>query len=328
MASWTLEPESAAAALIVSALNALDLSGAILQAGGSTSLAHHVPTCELIHWSRRLTPGAVVQAEPPAGPYTAAILRLPKSRDEQLMATHQCLAALTPTGRLIVYGGNDEGVRSFQKNLATLGSVSTVAARGHGRILELARNNLTAPLRPGLIDWRTIGGSRSWVSYPGLFAGGAADPGTALLLAHLPPLSPTAKILDYGCGPGAISAHLKDTYSQAKLTLLDNDSVALVAAAENVPAVTVQLGDALAAATGGPFDMIVSNPPLHSSFKEDLTALHQLIATAPSHLAPKGLLILVVQRRIALDRALAAAFPQVSTLADDGRYRVWLAQRR
>ncbi len=326
MTRWTSEPEAAALALVASALEDLELGDTILQAGGAP-LANLLPGRAVVHWNRRVSSAAIVQPEPPPGPYAAAVLRLPKSRDEQLMAAHQCLAVLAPAGRLIVYGGNDEGIRSFHKHLAELGSVVTVAARGHGRILELARSDLSGHLLPRLADWRRHATAGQWVSYPGLFAGGSADPGTALLIGHLPPLPLAAKVLDYGCGPGAIAAAIRIASPGVDLTLIDNDSVALVAAAENVAGARLHLADALTPPTGA-FDMIISNPPLHSGFKEDLSALHRLIATAPAHLTAHGKLVLVVQRRIALDHALASSFANVETTADDGRYRVWLAHGR
>jgi 16S rRNA (guanine1207-N2)-methyltransferase len=257
---------------------------------------------------------------------------LPKSREEQRMAAHQCLGVLAPEGRLIVYGGNDEGVRSFQKNLGELGPVETIAARGHGRVLSLRRADVAVPVRARLSEWREehaqAGGSPAWISYPGLFAGGAPDAGTALLLAKLPKVAAGARVLDYGCGPGALSAALRRAEPAVQLTLLDNDSVALVAVAENVPGATLVLGAALAAVGAQKFDLIISNPPLHLGFRETTEPLLRLIAEARGHLSADGQLVLVVQRRIALDDALAKVFGTVETVADDGRYRVWRAWGR
>ena len=56
--------------------------------------------------------GGIRGAWPPAGPFDPALLRLPKARDEQEMAVHAALERAAPAGRLIVYGGNDEGIRS------------------------------------------------------------------------------------------------------------------------------------------------------------------------------------------------------------------------
>jgi 16S rRNA (guanine1207-N2)-methyltransferase len=107
--------------------------------------------------------------------------------------------------------------------------------------------------------------------------------------------------------------------------LLDADAVALVAASENVPAGRTILGAGLSATRRARYDLIVSNPPLHTGVREDHRTLERLITEAPPHLMPGGRLVLVVQRRIPLDRLLATGFDTIETLADDGRYRVWAA---
>ncbi len=343
MARWADDPESAAQALIAGALDELMAIGgqtlgpdpvprAVLLAEGAPALCTLLEQRKVaVHaWCRRAYSERSATPEPPPGLFDASLLRLPKSREEQRMAVHQCLGALKPDGRLIVYGGNDEGIRSFQKNLAELGPVETIAARGHGRVLQLKRGTVTAPIRPRLADWREAHPGpygKPWISYPGLFAGGAPDPGTALLLAHLPKIAPQARILDYGCGPGAIAAAIRRVEPTAVLTLLDNDSVALAAAGENVPDATQILSGSLCAISAQKFDLIISNPPLHAGFRDTLEPLLRLIAEAPAHLTASGQLILVVQRRIALDTALAARFGVVGILADDGRYRVWCADK-
>ena len=54
--------------------------------------------------------------------------------------------------------------------------------------------------------------------------------------------------------------------------------------------------------------------------------LGQLIAQAPGKLAPRGALMIVVLGRVPVEDWLTAAFGQVETIAQDTRYRVWLAR--
>ncbi len=334
MTRWADEPEQAAQALIAGTLDELALAGHVLLAEGAPLLQRLLEQrgVAVACWRRRVGAELAAEPEPAGGPFDVVLLRLPKSREEQRMAAHQCLGVLAETGRLIVYGGNDEGVRSFQKNLSELGPVETIAARGHGRVLALKRADVMVRVRARLAEWREVhavaGAAEAWISYPGLFAGGAPDAGTALLLAKLPKVEAGARVLDYGCGPGALSAALQRAEPTVELTLLDNDSVALVAAAENVPGAAFVLGPSLAAVGAQIFDLIISNPPLHLGFRETTEPLLRLIADARRHLSADGQLVIVVQRRIALDAALAAAFGTVVTLADDGRYRVWRAWGR
>ena len=109
---------------------------------------------------------------------------------------------------------------------------------------------------------------RPWVSYPGLFAAGRIDEGTALLLDVLPPLSAGARIADFGCGSGVIGAALAELPGIG-LDMIDHDSLALLAARENVPAGRALLASSLSQAGGALYDAILSNPPLHAGMTRE-----------------------------------------------------------
>jgi 16S rRNA (guanine1207-N2)-methyltransferase len=336
MSRWANDPDRAADELIVRSLAAIDLDGRILlayqQAGALPALITG-RGLDVSSWNRRLRPGGKAEPWPPAGPFDAALLRLPKPKAEQEMAAHACLSVLVPGGRLIVYGGNDEGIRSFAGLLAALcGEIETLATRSHGRVVAAHRPADLSRVRAGLAGWRSVlplpigGVAREWISYPGIFAAERIDEGTALLIGALPSLPASARVLDYGCGSGVIAASARAHAPDITLELLDNDAVALEAARENVAGARLVLGSKLADAGAARCDAILSNPPLHEGFVEDHTLLDQLIADAPKHLTPGGVLQIVVQRRIPLDRLFAKHFGRVSVVAENGRYRVWRAQ--
>jgi 16S rRNA (guanine1207-N2)-methyltransferase len=335
MSRWAQDPEAAADALILRSLDAIAVAGHVLSASQSRALPAAIRQrgAECVAWSRRLVEGATATPWPPPGPFDLAFVRLPKARDEQAMTAHAVLGALRPTGRLILYGGNDEGIRSAAGILEEIaGETTTLAVRGHGRVLAAPRPEAASRLRGTLAAWRTVvrlevsGRTYDWVAYPGCFAAGRVDGGTALLIAALPPLSPGARVLDYGCGTGVIGAALLARQPDLKIDAMDNDAVALAALAENVPSAGAILGTRVADVGGRYYDAILSNPPLHRGIAEDHALLEQLIADAPAHLVPGGYLQLVVQRRVPLDRLLGRQLARIETVAESGRYRVWRAQ--
>jgi 16S rRNA (guanine1207-N2)-methyltransferase len=335
MSSWARDPEGAADALIRRSFDAIEWQGRILLANQSGALPMLLAERGITAtaWHRRLAGAQGAQPWPPAEPFDLAVLRLPKAKDEQEMALHASLGVLAPGGRMVLYGGNDEGIRSAAAMLGELcGSAETAAALGHGRVVSAIRPSDIEKLRDAFADWRrsvplTIGGiARQWVTYPGLFASDRIDEGTALLLGALPRLPEGAKVLDYGCGSGVIAAAVRAANPSVALDVLDHDSVALAAAGENVPGARLILGEHLDAAGKTPYDAILSNPPLHRGIAEDHAQLEQLLASAPGHLKADGLLQVVVQRRVPLDRMLEGRFRQVQVVAENGRYRAWRAQ--
>ncbi len=335
MSRWAKDPEAAAEALIGRSLDAFDLSGDILIAYAAAGLPARLAArgIAFARWERRLNDAGTAQAWPPPGPFDLAMLRLAKARDEQEMAVHAVLSVLRPEGRLLLYGGNDEGIRSAASWLTELcGAVETVARRGHGRVLAVRRPPSLGNLRGALADWRRLssleiaGETRPWVSYPGIFATDRIDAGTALLLATLPALPAAARIADFGCGSGVIAAALR-LAPDREPALIDNDSVALIAAKENVPGGRAILASSLDGARAGPWDLILSNPPLHVGIVESHDALQRLIAQVPAHLGRDGRLQLVLQRRLPVAELLAQHLTDVHLVADNGRYRVWCARR-
>jgi 16S rRNA (guanine1207-N2)-methyltransferase len=260
--------------------------------------------------------------------------RLPKAKDEQEMTAHACLDVLNSGGRFVLYGGNDEGIRSAAGMIETLcGAIQTVAARGHGRVIAAQPPPDRSHLRNSLREWRIVmrlrigGAMRDWISYPGLFAANRIDEGTELLLTALPELATGARVLDFGCGSGVIGAHLAARTPDIQLDMMDNDTVALEAVRENVPQARRLLAENVTRAHGAHYDAIVSNPPLHSGIAEDHAALQELISGAPTALHSGGVLSMVVQRRVPLDRLLSSHFETVEVAAETGRYRVWQAGR-
>jgi 16S rRNA (guanine1207-N2)-methyltransferase len=338
---WRTDPAAAARALMLRALEHMALEGRVLlayEAGGA--LAAHLAArgIDRFGWVRRAEEDGASDARcwPPAGPFDWVLLRLPRAKDEQEMATHAALSVLVPSGKLVVYGGNEEGIRSTAGMLARLcGTAETLAARGHGRVLLAMPPRDRAMIKGTLADWRRTlrapiaGVPHTFLTYPGVFASQEIDAATSLLVATLPPLPEGARALDFGCGSGLIAANALALAAQRNarlmLDMLDNDALALAAARENVPQGRAILACALSGAARG-YAAIFSNPPLHRGIAEDHRVLADLIARAPDHLAPAGLLQIVVQRRVDVRALLARRFADVAVLAESPRFRVWRAQ--
>ncbi len=300
------------------------LAGRAVLAGEDTRLAEALGAQLFSRWSVGDRRG---EARPPASTFAAATLRLPKSTRAFEMAFHVLSGCLNEEGELYVYGANDEGIRSAPNKLSALyEQVDTFATLRKCRVLRAARPDRSRA-RTDLADWAETtnlvldGRARPWITYPGLFAKGGLDAGTALLLEGL---EVRGRVLDFGCGTGVSTLGLLERGAK-RVDASDADALAVLAARQNVPGVDVHLGDGFGALEGcGPWDVIVSNPPIHRGFEEDFGLLEALISEAPHH-TPR--LVIVVQRQVPAQESLERAFSKVQLLREDGRFRVWEARR-
>jgi 16S rRNA (guanine1207-N2)-methyltransferase len=127
----------------------------------------------------------------------------------------------------------------------------------------------------------------------GVFASTALDPGTALLIESLDP-GRTDRILDLGCGWGAIGLAAARAAPEGHVVLTDvNRRAALLARGNlrrnNVANAEVRIGASFAPVERERFDLIATNPPYHAGRELILDWLLQV----PGHLTPGGRLLLV-----------------------------------
>lgn len=283
-----------------------------------------------LQWCRYAAGPIAAQPWPDAGDGSSAVIRMPKSKDALDFALHAAASLLPPAAAIVVFGRNDEGIRSVPARLAAVADeIATWSVKRHCRVIGGRRRSDIAGLKTRLADWRnvariTLGGGvdRPWISYPGCFAKGALDAGTALLLDHLPDLPMGARVLDFAAGTGVIAAAVTNRQSGAAVDLIEIDSVALAAARENVPDARAIAGSSLRAVAGARYDLIASNPPIHAGVAEDHGVLAGLIDGAAQHLNPGGRLLLVVQRRVRADAMIEAAFGGVERVAATGAFHV------
>lgn len=290
-------------------------------------------------WHRVVCPGQLCTPWPPPGPFGEVWVRMPRSSLEAAMLLHAAADRVHGGGHIHLYGASAEGIRSAARHFpAGTDEPRAALIKARCRVLTAARG--AAPPRPddlaswkheAPVDWGS--GSRAWTFYPGVFAYGRLDPATALLIAALPDIPDGSRVLDFGAGTGPVGAAVMErTGIRTEVHLLEPDAISLAAAAVNVPEAIRVAGHGLSAVTGhgrstvaGPYDLIVSNPPIHAGGAQSLRTVEGLVRGAPAALAKGGSLLLVAQRRLPVPRLLQDAFRDVRAAADRGQFRVWQA---
>ena len=146
-----------------------------------------------------------------------------------------------------------------------------------------------------------LGNALTFITDAGVFSRDGLDRGTEVLLEALPPLS--GRVLDLGCGWGAVGVALGRRYPGLEIVMTDINSRAVALArrnlAENGVRAAVVQGDGFDAVEGR-FDAIVTNPPIRAG-KE---VIYGLFAAARDHLTPEGALYVVIRKQQGAPSAL------------------------
>ncbi|NLI20293.1 MAG: class I SAM-dependent methyltransferase [Clostridiales bacterium] len=158
----------------------------------------------------------------------------------------------------------------------------------------------------------------------GVFSRLSMDRGTQELLDALPD-AVAGRVLDLGCGYGALGVSLARACPGCTLTMVDINERAVVLAAGNarqngVAAETLQ-SDGFSALAGRTFDLIVTNPPIRAG----KAALHRLFTDSARALAPEGAMVTVIRKQQGAASALTflgTLFGRVETVARKGGYWV------
>lgn len=142
----------------------------------------------------------------------------------------------------------------------------------------------------------TVGGrSLRFLTDAGVFSRHKVDYGSSVLIRSLPPL--TGKVLDLGCGYGPIGISLAVLNPQAQVTMVDVNRRAVGLAQENIRANGIANAQALESdgftQAPGPFQTIVSNPPIRAGKK----VIYPLFEESFRHLEPGGVLYVVIQKK-------------------------------
>lgn len=155
------------------------------------------------------------------------------------------------------------------------------------------------PSRPSTVDAVVDGRTFTLTTDRGVFAAGAVDAGTRVLVDALRP-PPSGDLLDLGCGYGLVALALAARAPAALVWAVDVNERALALTAANAAAAglaNVRAVTPEAVPPGLRFAGLWSNPPIRIG-KE---ALHALLATWLDRLAPGATAGLVVHKNLGAD---------------------------
>jgi len=241
---------------------------------------------------------------------------------ERRYAMALALRALKPGGLLTVLAHKKKGGSRLRGELEGFGCLLREDSQQHFRICEASR-----PENPVTETALKDGGPQQiesiWTQ-PGVFSWDALDPGSLLLLRHLPKLA--GRGADLGCGIGVLAMHALASTDIREIILADTDRRAISAAKRNIPdpRATFLWQDVRTLALKG-LDFILMNPPFHDSGDEDHGLGQAFLRQASAMLRPGGSCWITANRHLPYEATLAQHFKQARMLAQESGYKIYEA---
>src|SRR4249919_2476345 len=273
--------------------------------------------------------------ELPSGEFDVALLLAPRQRQHGRALLAQALARLAKGGVLVACAGNDAGARSLQRDLEALAGPTHALSKHRCRACWAVREGSddTALAREWLqADVPAREEASGLLTRPGVFAWDRVDAASALLAARLP-ADLHGRGADLGSGNGYLAAQvLARGHAVRAMDLYEADARALALSRHNLgEREGVELGfhwhDVCSGLPQKDYDFIVSNPPFHEGRADSPELGIAFIRAAAASLVENGRLLMVANRHLPYEAALAQAFASVRTLADQDGFKVIEARR-
>lgn len=163
----------------------------------------------------------------------------------------------------------------------------------------------------------------------GVFSKGGIDFGSNVLLQNLPDLSNKKKLLDVGCGYGAMGLTIAKKYHNLMIDMVDVNLRAIDLCRKNALKNGIENVDIFESSCyvniDKTYDTIISNPPIRAGKK----IVFEILSGAYDHLEEKGELWIVIQKKQGAESALKCLkniFEKVEIVVKEGGY--WVIKSR
>ena len=281
-----------------------------------------------------LIPGAASLDKQPAASLDAMTLLAPPGTIERRYALAQALRTLKDGAPLIAMAPNDRGGTRLRKELAAFGLEVNEASKRHHRIVTAAKppgiDDIIAQVIAEVI---ADGGPRFddeialWTQ-PGVFSWDRLDPGTHMLIEHLPALA--GRGADFGCGIGILARAVLASDAVTELALVDIDRRAIECAEHNLDTPRAKflwhdLRDPHPGLTN--LDFVVMNAPFHDAGQEDKGLAQAFVKRAHESLRKGGICVMVANRHLPYEAVLTPLFKAVKPVIEDGGYKIYEARK-
>ncbi len=255
--------------------------------------------------------------------YAMAIVSLPRAKTQARALIAEAFAV--SSGPVVIDGQKTDGADGLLREIRKRVNVQGPISKAHGKLFWV---------EPGMADffadWEegpalTDGGF--WTA-PGVFSADGVDLASALLVDALPEKM-AGHVADLGAGWGFLSAHVLTRDTVEAVHLVEAGYMALDCARHNVTDERARFHWADATTWEPPhrMDMVVMNPPFHTTRTAEPAIGQAFVAAAARVLTANGTLWMVANRHLPYEAELKKWFLDVEEIGGDARFKLFCARR-
>lgn len=161
--------------------------------------------------------------------------------------------------------------------------------------------------------------------YYGVFSAEKIDIGTQFLLSHLKLKSQEQKVLDVASGNGIIAFELAQQNPKAHFTLVDDFNLAVASSKINLKEFKADFvcDNSLENLPKNHFDLVVSNPPFHFEYENNIEVALTLFKEVKDCLVSNGRFVLVANKHLNYKTHLIKLFDGVEEVASNKKFVIY-----
>ncbi|MBB3355168.1 16S rRNA (guanine1207-N2)-methyltransferase [Rhizobium sp. BK049] len=264
--------------------------------------------------------------------YDAALVLCTKHKGENEANLAAAITRTRAGGLIVVAGAKEDGIQPLRKRMEGFGLAIDHMPKYHGVAFWFGRPAETGEIVSKLAKAPVRVDDRFHAA-AGMFSHDRIDAGSELLASRLPQ-DFAGDVADFGAGWGYLSVEMAQrSPGIARLDLYEANHAALEAAkdnlAENCPNAPVRFfwHDLASEPVKDKYDLVIMNPPFHEGHAAEPSLGQAMIKAAASALRGNGRLMLVANRGLPYEPALAANFKESGETCRNARFKVLWAKK-
>ncbi len=161
--------------------------------------------------------------------------------------------------------------------------------------------------------------------YYGVFSSGNIDIGTRFFLENLKVYPNEINVLDLASGNGVIGCEVVHLNKDAKITLVDDFNLAIASSKLNISnnKATFFCSENLDELEGADFDLVVSNPPFHFEYENNIEVALLLFNGVKKCLKTNGRFLLVANIHLNYKIHLCKLFSSVNIVSSNNKFIIY-----